>query len=92
MKSIREIALTQYYPYGRNKEKIIAKRIFEVDEALNKHEEYIRADEVNKFVEWCYINGIRFDFNGHLNEEGKSDVPERIDSIIKHYKIDSIIK
>lgn len=50
MKSIREIALTQYYPCGRNKEEIIAERIFEVDEALDKYAEVIRADEREKSV------------------------------------------
>lgn len=51
MKSIREIALTPYYPYGRNKEKIIAQRIFEFDEALDKHDEYVRADERAKTID-----------------------------------------
>lgn len=51
MKTIREIALTSYYPYGRNKEKIIAKRIFDIDEAINKHNEQIRAEAKAKTIE-----------------------------------------
>lgn len=76
MKTIREIALTSYYPYGRNKEKIIAKRIFDIDEAIDKHNEQIRADARREFAEWLvrkngYLNLFNNDSNVLLAEYEK---------------------
>lgn len=48
MKTIRQIALTPYYPYGKNKEKIMAERTERVDKAISEHDAEIRADEREK--------------------------------------------
>lgn len=51
MKNIREIALTQYYPYGKSRERIIAERVFKVDRALEEHDAEIRAEERKKTID-----------------------------------------
>lgn len=63
MKNIRQIALTSYYPYGKNKDKIIAKRIFDVDEALAEHDKQIIDEFFNKIKKYCKTSsciGCRF--------------------------------
>ena len=43
--------------------------------------EEIRAEVIEEFVKWAYIHGIDFSFMGKIKEDGKSDVPQRLQNI-----------
>ena len=43
--------------------------------------EQIRAEVIEEFVKWAYIHGIDFSFMGKIKEDGKSDVPQRLQNI-----------
>lgn len=74
MKGIRKIALTPYYPYGKNKEKIIEERTEQVDKAISEHDLEIRADERERIIDlidrhlWNYSKEVWEDFQSVLKQ------------------------
>lgn len=63
-----------------------AKTIAEISREIrllyaNEYEQQIIAEVVDEFVKWAYIHGIDFSFMGKIKEDGKSDVPKRLQNI-----------